>query len=382
MPQSRRAFLQAVSAAATAMAAGSMVAGQPTTKPASRKLNLLILGGTGFLGPAIVESAMARGHTMTIFNRGRTHPELFPQVERLLGNRDPDKDDGLTALKGRTWDAVIDTSGYYPRIVSASAQLLAGAVNQYVFISSISVYSDNSIVNMDESGPIGTMDDPTLETFGDEFQYYGPLKALCEQAADTATGGRATNIRPGLIVGPRDNVPRFTYWPVRVERGGEVLSPGNPDDPVQYIDVRDLADFVITCIENNTTGYFNAIGPNWPTTIAELLYGCKAVTGGDATFTWVPADFLEARDIKAWQQMPVWIPPREGYEGFHRVNITKAIEAGLRSRPLADIVTATLAWYHGWPQDKPFPWRGGLETEREREAQVLAEWHESGAGTM
>ncbi len=381
MPQSRRAFLQTVSAAATAMAAGPMVAGQFTTKPASRKLNLLILGGTGFLGPAIVESAMARGHTMTIFNRGRTHPELFPQVERLLGNRDPDKDDGLTALKGRTWDAVIDTSGYYPRIVGASAELLAGAVDQYVFISSISVYSDNSIVNMDESGPIGTMDDPTLETFGDEFQYYGPLKALCEQAADTATDGRATNIRPGLIVGPRDNVPRFTYWPVRVERGGEVLSPGNPDDPVQYIDVRDLADFVITCIENNTTGYFNAIGPNWPTTIAELLYGCKAVTGGDARFTWVPADFLEARDIKAWQQMPVWIPPREGYEGFHRVNITKAIEAGLRSRPLADIVTATLAWYHAWPQDKPFPWRGGLETEREREAQVLAEWHESGAGT-
>ncbi len=379
MPQSRRAFLQTVSAAATAVVAAPMAAGQPTTKPASRKLNLLILGGTGFLGPAIVESAMARGHTMTIFNRGRTHPELFPQVERLLGNRDPDKDDGLTALKGRTWDAVIDTSGYYPRIVSASAELLAGAVDQYVFISSISVYSDNSIVNMDESGPISTMDDPTLETFGDEFQYYGPLKALCEQAAEQATGGQATNIRPGLIVGPRDNVPRFTYWPVRVERGGEVLSPGKPDDPVQYIDVRDLADFVITCVENNTTGYFNATGPNWPTTIAELLYGCKAVTGGDARFTWVPADFLEARDINAWQQMPLWIPPREGYEGFHRVNITKAIEAGLWSRPLADIVTATLAWYHAWPQDKPFPWRGGVEAEKE--AAVVAEWHKSGAGT-
>jgi 2'-hydroxyisoflavone reductase len=181
-------------------------------------------------------------------------------------------------------------------------------------------------------------------------------------------------------VGPRDNVPRFTYWPVRVERGGEVLSPGKPDDPVQYIDVRDLADFVITCIENNTTGYFNATGPNWPTTIAELLYGCKAVTGGDASFTWVPADFLEERGVNAWQEMPVWIPPREGYEGFHRVNITKAIEAGLRSRPLADTVTATLAWYHEWSSDTPFPWRGGLKAQRE--AQVLSEWHESGAGTM
>ncbi len=230
MPLSRRSFLQTVSAAATAMAAGPTATGQSTraAKPASRKLDLLILGGTGFLGPAIVESAMARGHTMTIFNRGTTRPDIFPGIERLRGDRDPLKDDGLAALKDRSWDAVIDTSGYYPRMVRASAQMLADVVRQYVFISSISVYSDNSIVDMDESGPIATMDDPTLESMGNEFQYYGALMALCVQAADVATGGRATNIRPGLIVGPRDNVPRFTYWPVRVERGGEVLSPGRP----------------------------------------------------------------------------------------------------------------------------------------------------------
>ncbi len=319
MPQSRRAFLQTVSAAATALAAAPRAAAQATaaTKPASRKLNLLILGGTGFLGPAIVESALARGHTMTIFNRGKTRPDIFPDVERLRGNRDPLKDDGLTALKGRSWDAAIDTSGYYPRMVRSSARLLADAVGQYVFISSISVYADNSIVGMDETGPIVTMEDETLESMGDQSQYYGSLKALCEQAAEKAMGGRATNIRPGLIVGPRDNVPRFTYWPVRVERGGEVLSPGDPDDPVQYIDVRDLADFVVTCIENRTTGYFNATGPNSPTTIAELLYGCKAVTGGDATFTWVPAKFLKAQDIKPWSEMPVWVPPQDGMEGPH-----------------------------------------------------------------
>ena len=375
MPQSRRAFLQTVSAAATALAAAPRAAAQATaaTKPASRKLNLLILGGTGFLGPAIVESALARGHTMTIFNRGKTRPDIFPDVQRLRGNRDPLKDDGLTALKGRSWDAAIDTSGYYPRMVRSSAQLLADAVGQYVFISSISVYADNSIVGMDETGPIATMEDETLESMGDQSQYYGSLKALCEQAAEKAMGGRATNIRPGLIVGPRDNVPRFTYWPVRVERGGEVLSPGDPDDPVQYIDVRDLADFVVTCIENRTTGYFNATGPNSPTTIAELLYGCKAVTGGDATFTWVPAKFLAECDVNAWSEMPVWVPPQDGMEGYHTIDIGKAIAAGLRSRPLAETVTATLEWYHAWPSDKPFKWRGAIEADRE--AEVLAKWH-------
>lgn len=375
MPQTRRAFLQTVSTAATTLAMGLEVNAEPehAVETASRKLNLLILGGTGFLGPAIVEAAIARGHTMTIFNRGRTRPDMFPDVERLRGNRDPRKDEGLAALKGGSWDAVIDTSGYYPRIVRASAELLADAVQQYVFISSISVYADNSIIGMDESGPVATMEDPTLETMGDQFQYYGALKALCEQAAETAMRGRATNVRPGLIVGPRDNVPRFTYWPVRVERGGEVLSPGNPSDPVQYIDVRDLADFVITCVENDTTGTFNATGPNSPTNMAELLYGCKAVTGGDATFTWVPAAFLREHNVNAWSDMPVWIPPEEGYEGFHRVDIGKAIAAGLRSRPLAQTVSATLEWYHAWPADKPFPWRGGVSPERE--AEVLAAWH-------
>ena len=388
MPQSRRAFLQATAGVAVGVAATPLASAQPaepqpvgsgpTTAPQPRSLNLLILGGTGFLGPAVVDAAIGRGHTMTLFNRGRTNPELFADLERLRGDRDPDQDDGLTALEGRSWDAVIDTSGYFPRIVTASASMLADVTRQYVYISSISVYSDNSIVNMDESGPLATIDDPTLEEFGDQYQYYGPLKALCEQAAEDAMPGRVTNIRPGLIVGPRDNVPRFTYWPVRAERGAEVLAPGNPDDPVQFIDARDLADFVIKTIEDGTTGVFNATGPNSPTTIAELLYGCKAVTGGDATFTWVPADFLAEHEIQPWAQLPVWIPPTEGYAGFHTVNIDKAIAAGLQSRPLADTVRDTLDWFHQWPPEEDFPWRDCITAERE--AEVLAAWHASQAG--
>ena len=376
---SRREFLQAsLGAGAVGAVAGFVPAAAqpPASRPAARKLDLLILGGTGFIGPHIVEAALARGYGITLFNRGRTNPGLFPGLERLQGNRDPDKGEGLEALEGRSWDGVIDTSGYFPRLVGASSGLLADNVGQYVFISSISVYSDNSTVDMDESGPIATMDDPTLEEFGDEFQHYGALKALCEQAARKAMPGRVTSIRPGLIVGPRDNVPRFTYWPVRVVSGGEVLAPGAPDDPVQYVDGRDLADFVIKTLEDGATGVFNATGPNAPTNMAEMLYGCKAVTGGDARFTWVDADFLSGQGIQPWSDMPVWIPPREGYEGFHRANIDKAIRAGLRSRPLADTVRDTLAWYHAWPPDTPFPWRGGITAERE--AEVLAAWHQRG----
>lgn len=377
MRQTRRSFLKGSLAAGMAVgmtAAPAEASPRPQAiRPASRKLRLLILGGTGFLGPHVVEAARSRGHTVTLFNRGRTNPGLFPDLEKLKGNRDPKKGAGLKALAGRSFDAVLDTSGYYPRMVKASAELLADNIRQYVFISSISVYSDNSIVNMDESGPIATMPDPTLETVGKQFQYYGPLKALCEQAAEKALPNRTTNIRPGLIVGPRDNVPRFTYWPVRIERGGEVLSPGDPDDPVQYIDGRDLAEFIVACIENGTTGVFNATGPNWPTNIAELLYGCKAVTGPDARFTWVNADFLDQQNVQGWTHLPVWIPPKGEYEGYHRINIDKAIAAGLRSRPLAETARDTLDWFHAWPKGKRFPW-GGVITP-EREAEVLAAWH-------
>ncbi len=368
----RRQFL-ATSMTAGLAAAAARAGSQQDARPAPPSGRLLVLGGTGFLGPAVVDAALARGYVVTLFNRGKTNPGLFPEVEKLHGDRDPRKDKGLSALQDRAFDAVVDTSGYFPRVVRASAELLSGTIRQYVFISSISVYSDNKIIDMDESGPIGTMEDETLEEFGDQFQHYGPLKALCEQAAESSMPGRVTNIRPGLIVGPRDNVPRFTYWPVRVERGGEVLSPGTPHDPVQYVDVRDLAEFTIKTIEDGTMGTFNVTGPNGGTNIAELLYGCKAVTGGDARFTWVDADFLSDRNVQGWSDLPVWIPPTGDYEGFHRISCRKAIEAGLRTRPLAETVSATLKWYHEWPAEKQFPWRGGLTAERE--AELLAAWH-------
>ena len=374
MPQTRRAFLQCLSAGAAAVAAQPLAAPQMPAVPEPRRLKLLVLGGTAFLGPHIVEAAIARGCTVTLFNRGRTNPQLFPDLEKLHGDRDPRKGEGLMALQGRSWDAVVDTSGFYPRLVRASAELLSPNVRQYVFISTMSVYADTSIVNMDESGPIATIDDPTLETFGDQFQYYGPLKALCEQAAEAAMPGRVTSIRPGLIVGPRDNAPRFTYWPVRVERGGEVLAPGTQDDPVQFIDARDLAEFAVKVIEDGTTGVFNANGPNWPTNMAQLLYGCKAVTGGSTRFTWVDADFLAAQNVNGWTDLPLWVAPRGDEAGLHRMNLDRAIKAGLRSRPLAVTVRDTLDWYHAWPADKPFPWRGGLSAERE--SQVLSAWHE------
>jgi 2'-hydroxyisoflavone reductase len=382
MPSSRRRFLKsaalggaglwlAPSVLAHAGAASRAAAG---SDPAGRKLKLLVLGGTRFLGPALVERALERGHAVTLFNRGKSNPEMFKELEQLRGDRDPNEGDGLGALEGRKWDAVLDTSGFFPRMVDASASLLAPNVGQYVFISTLSVYGEAFPLSITEDSPVATIEDPSVEEYGENFENYGPLKALCEQAAEKAMPGRTTNLRPGLIVGYRDNVPRFTYWPVRVERGGEVLSPGNPDDPVQYIDARDLARFAIHTIEQKITGVFNVNGPaEAPTTIAEVLYGCKAVTGGSATFTWVDAEFLAEKGLQPWAQMPLWIPPEGEYEGFHRLDCGKAVEAGFTTRPLAETVRETLEWYHEWPEGKEFPWRGGIEAAQE--AEVLKAWH-------
>lgn len=374
MSTSRRAFLQYAGLSAAAGAALAAPAARQSTRRGLPRLDLLILGGTGFLGPHTVDAALARGHTITLFNRGRTNPDLFPDLEKLRGDRDPRKGEGLAALEGRRWDAVIDTSGYVPRIVSASAGLLADAVEQYVFISSISALADTTEPDLDETAAVATMPATVNdETNEDVRAHFGPLKALCERAAENAMPGRATVIRPGLIVGPRDTTDRFTYWPLRVRRGGEVLAPGTPDDPVQYVDARDLGAFIIRTIEDRATGIYHATGPNTPTTVAELLYGCKAVTGGDATFTWVDADFLAAHEVAAWTQLTVWIPPQDEYAGFHRINIDRAIAAGLTSRPLAQIVRDTIEWWKSLPASRRQNPRAGLGPERE--ATVLAAWH-------
>lgn len=384
MPRTRREFLNVAAGGGAALASTQLLdrsAPRLLLPPPQKKLDLLILGGTGFLGPHIVEAALARGHSMTLFNRQRTNADLFPDLEKLKGNRDPNKEPGpgLATLKaeiskGRRWHGVFDTSAYFPRVARASAELLADAADHYVFISSVSVYSEMGKRNLLEDDAVGKIEDETVERI--DGQTYGPLKALCEQAVEKAMPGRACNVRPGLIVGPLDNTDRFSYWPIRVHRGGEILAPGNPDDAVQYIDARDLAEFCVYAAEQKHAGYFNAVGPKTETNIAELLYGCKAVTGGDAKFTWVPADFLAENKVMPWGHMPVWVPPDGEAGGLSFVSNKRIVDAGMKYRPLAETVKDLLDWFHGLPEERQKKLRAGIAGDREKE--VLRLWHETG----
>ncbi|WP_437572199.1 SDR family oxidoreductase [Sorangium sp. So ce542] len=404
MPSSRRHFLSLTAAAGSMAALGCSSAPRPgppaaagagpgpgggqarapapaapaSPQPAvpsgsSGKKTLLILGGTGFLGPAVVEAAKARGYTVTLFNRGKTRPHLFPDIEKLHGDRDPNKGDGLKALAGRAWDAVIDNSGYVPRIVKASAELLAPNVRQYVFISSLSAYASHATPGADETAPVATMADPTVETMGKDFENYGPLKALCEQAAEAAMPGRVTRVRPGFIVGPEDPTDRFTYWPVRVERGGEVLAPGTPLDPIQIIDVRDLAAWLVAVVEARTTGIFNATGPGEPLTMGGLLDTCKAALGSaaNARFTWVSAKFLEKPGGEP-VDVPIWAPAEGETQAFHLRSIERARKAGLTFRAVQETVKDTLSWWTTLPPERQAKPRAGLPPERE--AELLRAW--------
>ncbi|WP_437690920.1 NAD-dependent epimerase/dehydratase family protein [Sorangium sp. So ce176] len=343
----------------------------PSASGKKTKKTLLVLGGTGFLGPSVVEAAKARGYTVTLFNRGKTRPHLFPDIEKLHGDRDPAKGDGLKALTGRSWDAVIDNSGYVPRIVKASAELLAPSVRQYVFISSLSVYASHTTPGEDETAPVATMPDPTVETMGKEFENYGPLKALCEQAAEAAMPGRVTRVRPGFIVGPEDPTDRFTYWPARVDRGGEVLAPGAPLDPIQIIDVRDLAEWLITVVESRTTGIFNAAGPGEPLTMGALLDACKAASGSSARFTWVSAKFLEKPPGEP-VDLPIWAPAEGETRAFHLRSAERARKAGLKFRAVQETVKDTLSWWKALPPERQSRPRAGLSPERE--AELLVAW--------
>jgi 2'-hydroxyisoflavone reductase len=328
-------------------------------------MKLLIIGGTIFLGRHLVDAARERGHEVTLFNRGQHNPDLFPDVEKLRG----DRDGGLAALRGRRWDAVIDTCGSVPRVVQASAELLSDAVGHYTFISTMSVYADLAAPESDEHSPVGTIADETVED--PTGPNYGPLKALCEQAVEAAMPGRALIIRPGLIVGPYDPSNRFTYWPHRVAQGGEVLAPGTPEQPLQFIvDVRDLAAWIIRMAEAGTTGVFNAKGPDYSLTMGDLLDTCKAASGSDAWFTWVAEDFLLDQGIGPWMELPLWLPA--SMDAINSARSEKAYAAGLTFRPIADTVRDTLAWDATLPTDAPR--RAGLDTARE--AAVLDAWNE------
>lgn len=327
-------------------------------------MKLLILGGTVFVGRHLVEVALARGHTVTLFNRGQHNPELFPEVEKLRGNRDGE----LAALANRQWDAVIDTCGYIPRAVKASATQLANQVGHYTFISTISVYPDYSQAGLDETAAVGVLADPTVEEVTGET--YGPLKALCEEAAEAAMPGRVLTIRPGLIVGPYDPTDRFTYWPVRVAQGGEVLAPGEPMQQVQFIDVRDLAAWTIGQVEAKNTGIYNATGPAYPLPIQQFLHACNDVGGNLAQLTWVSEPFLLEKEVGAFVEMPLWVPA--AMAGLEQINCQKAINAGLTLRPLPTTIRDTLLWHT--TRDESHQWRAGMAPERESE--LLEAWHQ------
>ncbi len=369
MSTTRRRFVQTTALAGGALALGAAGCGGSGSRVrrARNPLRILILGGTRFIGPAQVEYALERGHTITLFNRGRTNPQLFPEVEKLIG----DRNDDLEALRGREWDVVIDNPTTLPRWVRTVGEVLKDATDHFIFVSTLSVYADNSIIDQEETGELCTIDDPTIEVV--DGNTYGPLKALAEGEAEKAFPGRTTIVRPGLIVGPMDPSDRFTYWPVRVDRGGEVLAPGDGSDVVQFIDARDLGQWMISVAENRYFGIYNATGPEQPLPMRDMLTGMKDALDSDAVFTWADAEWLAEHSVRPWSHMPVWYPEVEGMEGFSRFSIARALEKGLTFRPLAVTTRDTVAWHRTRPAEEQENMRAGLSAERE--AEVLEAWH-------
>jgi 2'-hydroxyisoflavone reductase len=330
-------------------------------------MKLLVLGGTVFLGRHVVEAALARSHDVTMFNRGQTRPELFPEVERITGDRNGD----LAELRGRAWDAVFDPSAFVPRQVRSMAAALADSVGHYTFVSSISVYPIQQ-PDKSETAPLETIENPHSE---DVTAGYGALKALCEAVLAEALTGRVLNVRAGLLVGPHDPSNRFTYWPVRVAQGGEVLAPGDPEAPAQFIDARDLAQWVLDRAERRDTGAFNVTGTPMP--LRQVLETCRDVSGSDARFTWVDEALLQGQGVGPWLEMPLWLPASVGSLA---APIDRALATGLRQRPLADTVRDTLDWARGEPVPSQQVDAGGRVRPRaglapEKEAAILEAWH-------
>ena len=318
-------------------------------------MRLLVLGGTKFLGRATVDAALARGHDVTLFNRGQTNPGLYPNVEQVTG----DRTEGLGALDGRKWDAVLDMATFLPRVVRLSVEGLRGRTARYVYVSSISAYADQSLPPL-ESAPVAELEDPDSESIED----YGALKATCERIVEDAYGERALIIRPGLIVGPHDPTDRFTYWPRRVAAGGRVLAPAPPDAPVQFIDVRDLGEWIVHVTEREASGVFNATGET--ITFERLLSECQAVSGS-AEIVWVPSEKLVEAGVGEWMELPLWIVSPE-FSATHLTDVSKAVEAGLTFRPLAETIADTLMW----DAEREWPPAEGVGLAPKREQELLA----------
>jgi 2'-hydroxyisoflavone reductase len=333
-------------------------------------MDILILGGTSFVGRHIAETALNRGHDLSLYTRGQTGPGLFPVARRLIG----DRDGGLAALRGGRWDAAIDVNGFLPRLVGDSAAMLANAVDHYTFISTISVFADFSRPGMTEASPLGQLEDESVEEITGET--YGPLKALCEGVVADYYPDRSLVVRPGLVAGPYDPTDRFTYWAWRLAGGGEVLAPEGPDIPVQLIDARDLAAWAVSMVESGGTGVFNATGPAYPLTFGEMLETCRGAGDSDVSITWASPAFLGEQGVEGWSDLPLWIPGEE-HAGLHRIDCRKAIAAGLAYRPLAETASDTLAWARTRPVDHA--WRAGLRPERE--AELLGSWRQRAEAT-
>jgi 2'-hydroxyisoflavone reductase len=365
MNKTRRQLLKTSLLGGAAVATGAtpgVSAGMQGPGPSGQPLRILILGGTGFIGPHMVREALRRGHTVELFNRGRTNNELFPDLRLYRG----DRDGGLDVLKGRSWDVVIDNSGYVPRHVADSARLLAQAASHYLYISTISVYGDFASP-IDENSALATIDDETIEEVTGET--YGPLKALCENRVLAEMGAdRTTILRPTYICGPGDRTDRYTYWPVRTMRGGEMLWPGTPADDIQIIDVRDLANFTIDSVEARTAGIYNTVVPAGSFTMGQLAEDCRAVTAADMRPVWVSAEFLAEQEVG----LPIWTNPNGEMGNLLRVSGRRAAAAGLRTRPTRETARDTIAWWKTLPPERTAAPRAGLEPERE--AELLALW--------
>lgn len=368
----RREFIDTSARAAGALgvlgALGPLACAAPDDPSAPpTPIRILILGGTRFIGPYQVRYALDRGHEVSIFTRGRTEPpffhEYFDRVEHLIGDRDND----LTALEGREWDAVIDNSASIPRWVSMTTELLRGNADRYLFVSSISAYADFATVGIDETYPVGQLSAPDVES----MREYGPMKARCEAINSETFGENAINVRPGLIIGPGDNTDRWTYWPVRVARGGEVLAPNSPADPVQNIDARDLSEWIVRLVETpGHGGTYNATGE--VREFGSMLEDIRSALGSDATFTWVSTEFMAEHGVRPWAHMTNWMPPEGETIGMSQVSVAAAIRAGLTFRPIGDTARDTVEWWNSLPDERRAQPGAGLPAEQE--AEVLAAW--------
>ena len=366
MNKNRRRFIQAGLTGSAAVVSGispPLRVQEDANKP-SESLNILILGGTGFIGPHMVREALRRGHEVTLFNRGRTNNALFPDLETLIG----DRDNGLDALKGREWDAVIDNSGYVPRHVQDSATLLSPSIGQYLYVSTVSVYASFADP-INEDSPLATMQDEFVEEVTGET--YGPMKALCEKRAAAAiSDDRLTILRPTYICGPGDRTDRYTYWPVRTMRGGEMLWPGQPSDDIQIIDVRDFGNFVVHCLEQRIHGIYDTVTPPRSFTMGDFLEDSLAVTAADTTPVWVGYEFIIKNGLDKGNTLPIWASPHSIWSG--QASGARAVAKGLHNRPTRETTRDTVTWWKTLPEERSERLSAGLSEEKEAEMLALS----------